>query len=616
MRLPRYLAVVGPRDPFGARRPTAATMAEAGLALVLTAPALQVFTDAAPSLVLAEGAGVVLGSLFHSHGAMERVTELDEDTCRRVTQTGGQTLIEEHWGDYVALLAAPHAATVVRPPFSDLPCIHADHYGLVLVASDLDLLARCGVSTDRPDWDEVAAHLRTGGLRGVQTCIEGVKELLWGNRLAVTAAGAQAERCWDPWQFARASRCCTRAELAEELRELTLACVEAQIRHLERLDVMLSGGLDSSILTACLVGAGLRPNCLNLPFGDAIGDERIYARIVARHFDLPLFEISPEVADVDVTLCGSPGLARPIGRTFRQASRLAKQRIVTATGAKGVADGGGGDSLFCFTQSVSPVADRLRRHGLGRATLETAGDVARLTGASVPEVMVRALRRAYLRPPGYRWDLAHRFLSAAAIERGVPPAHAWLDAPHGALPGSANHIANMVVMENLIDIGFGKPAEWSPLITQPLAEFCLSVPSWHWVENGHNRAVARRAFETLLPPEIAWRRGKGTPDGFVAAIFEANREKLAKFLIGGMLDEAGLLDTPTIAAALDPGQAVKGHDYNRILRIADVEAWVRALPNPPPTPLQAPSPTATDGAQPISDRPATTPPIFHDRPEP
>ncbi|MEJ5979140.1 asparagine synthase C-terminal domain-containing protein [Novosphingobium sp. PS1R-30] len=591
-------------------------MAEAGLGLAYSAPALQVFTDAPEPLALAGAAGVVLGPLFERQGAMKRVTALDEDVSRRVTETRGQMLIEEYWGDYVALLAVTDVATIVRAPFSDLPGLHASRHGLVLVASDLELLARCGVRTDRPHWDEVAAHLRTGGLRGARTCVEGIEELRWGNRLTVTAAGIRTELCWDPWQFALAPRPETSGDLADRLRELTLACVKAQVAHLDRVDVMLSGGLDSSILTACLAAVGMRPTCLNLPFGDAIGDERIYARTVARHFGLPIFEIAPELDEVDVALCGSPGLARPIGRSFRQASRLAKQRLAAATGSQDVVDGGGGDSLFCFTQSVAPVADRLRCHGPGRAMLETAGDVARLTGASLSEVLVRALRRAYLRPPGYRWQLAHEFLSVEAIGRAVAPAHAWLQAPRGGLAGSANHIANLVVAENLLDIGFGNPAEWSPLIAQPLVEFCLSVPSWHWVENGHNRAVARRAFEKLLPPEIAWRRGKGTPDGFVAAIFEANREKLSELLIGGMLDQASLLDGPAIAAALLPGQAVIGYDYNRILRIADVEAWVRALPSPPPTPLQAPSPTATDGAQPISDCPVTTPPISGDRPEP
>lgn len=168
----------------------------------------------------------------------------------------------------------------------------------------------------------------------------------------------------------------------------------------------------------------------------------------------------------------------------------------------------------------------------------------------------------------------------------------------------------MVVSENLLEIGNGPVAEWSPLIVQPLVEFCLSVPSWLWFENGHNRAIARRAFADLLPPEIVWRRGKGTPDGFVARVFEFNRDRLTDLLIGGRLDGAAFLDAQALRAALAPDRPIKGHDYTRVLRIADVEAWVRALGKAQPTPLQAPPATGSGG-----DRSVTIPSAPADPPD-
>ncbi|MGK4422636.1 asparagine synthase-related protein, partial [Klebsiella pneumoniae] len=55
----------------------------------------------------------------------------------------------------------------------------------------------------------------------------------------------------------------------------------------------------------------------------------------------------------------------------------------------------------------------------------------------------------------------------------------------------------------------------SPLLSQPLVETCLGVPSWLWFEGGRNRVVARRAFAGDLPADVIWRRSKGTPDSFV-----------------------------------------------------------------------------------------------------
>ncbi len=593
MRLPRYLAVAAPRDPFGFRRCVAPIMAETGLPRVFSGPGLDIYGDGPAPVLLAGNSGIVLGPIFRKDGAMDGVTVFEDDQLRRIAGSRGKQLIEHCWGDYLAFIADGGAASVMRPPLSYLGCLHAGHRGVTLIASDLELLARCGVPVEEPDWSEIASHLRTDGLRGPATCVQGVGELLWGNRLVVTKDETHIEPCWLPWDFALAARSGSSADLARELRELTLACVKAQVRHLVAVDAMLSGGLDSSILTACLAGSGVQLTCLNITYGDANGDERLYARAVAAHLGVPLFEIEPRIAEVDLARCATPGLARPIARAFLQTSRLAKHRLAAATGAANVVDGGGGDSLFASMQSAAPIADRLLREGPGRGLLKTAADVARLTGASLPQAVTAGLRRAYLRRRAHRWPVDERFLSREGIAIAGKRSHPWLKAPRGALPGSATHIANMIVVENLIEIANSPVAEWSPLMAQPLLEFCLSVPSWLWFENGHNRALARRAFEDLLPPQIAWRRGKGTPDGFVAALFETNRDRLSDLLIGGMIDRAGLLDSDAMRAALAPDLPIKGYDYTRLLRIADVEAWLRALKHQVLAPSHAPPPAPT-----------------------
>jgi asparagine synthase (glutamine-hydrolysing) len=307
-----------------------------------------------------------------------------------------------------------------------------------------------------------------------------------------------------------------------------------------------------------------------------------------------LLEITPEVGEVDVMRSGAAGLARPIARSFIQATQLAKQQIAISTGAAAVLDGGGGDNLFCSLQSAAPVADRILREGAGLGILKSASDVARLTQASVLRVLARAFHRAFLRSPDYRWRTDSRFLTSEAIERAGAPTHRWLEAPSGAVPGSAAHIALLIVVENLLETSNGPVPDFAPLMAQPLVELCLSIPSWHWFDNGHNRVVARRAFQDRLPAEIAWRRDKGSPDGFVAQLFEANRDKLTDLLVDGMLAEEGLIDRDAVQTALSLERPVKGHDYIRLLKIADVEAWARASKDRP-TPLPRPSPQASEG---------------------
>jgi asparagine synthase (glutamine-hydrolysing) len=117
----------------------------------------------------------------------------------------------------------------------------------------------------------------------------------------------------------------------------------------------------------------------------------------------------------------------------------------------------------------------------------------------------------------------------------------------------------------------------APLLSQPLIEDCLSIPSWHWFAKGCNRAAARQAFARELPPRVIWRHGKGAPDSFVVRLFEANRRELRDHLCDGVLARSGMLDVPMIKAALDDPSPQRGTSYGRLLKLADTESWARGI---------------------------------------
>lgn len=117
----------------------------------------------------------------------------------------------------------------------------------------------------------------------------------------------------------------------------------------------------------------------------------------------------------------------------------------------------------------------------------------------------------------------------------------------------------------------------SPLIAQPLVETCLQVPSWYWFAERPNPAIARRGFAGLLPREIVERRSKGSPDSFIIEIHDAHRPLIRSMLLDGVLASRGLLDTAVLARVLDHRGPVTGHGFFRIMRLVDVEAWVRTI---------------------------------------
>ena len=115
----------------------------------------------------------------------------------------------------------------------------------------------------------------------------------------------------------------------------------------------------------------------------------------------------------------------------------------------------------------------------------------------------------------------------------------------------------------------------SPLLSQPIVECCLGIPTWLWCDKGRNRAVARDAFANRLPRLVLERRSKGSFDAFCARLLDLNRELAHEMLVGGCLAQQGLVDSEAIAAALripfPPAETAA-----RILGFIDVEAWVRS----------------------------------------
>lgn len=116
----------------------------------------------------------------------------------------------------------------------------------------------------------------------------------------------------------------------------------------------------------------------------------------------------------------------------------------------------------------------------------------------------------------------------------------------------------------------------APLLSQPLVEFGLGVASWQWSEGGQDRALARRAFADVVPPQVLARRSKGRILSVFLPAFADNRAALREFLLEGWLAGAGILDRDAVAAGLERGVG-DPLSIMRMLEVADLEAWARSV---------------------------------------
>lgn len=114
-----------------------------------------------------------------------------------------------------------------------------------------------------------------------------------------------------------------------------------------------------------------------------------------------------------------------------------------------------------------------------------------------------------------------------------------------------------------------------PLLSQPVMEACLRTPSWMWISKGWNRAVARTAFASQLPADVLERRSKGTFMNYNAATYSRNKEAIRRFLVDGLLQSHGLLDTYKINLFLDAQPLPHTQSFMRIFSLCMIENWAR-----------------------------------------
>ena len=571
---PRYFLVVSNADAEKRARLVQARSRRSGLKLAYSSGRVAVLVNSHCSCLGVAQTGCIVGSLFRRDSAAAQITSLTTAQAASIATSSGQELLSDFWGGYVAAVESKDGIRILRDPSATFPCYYARWGGALIFASDADLLADWGDSIDL-DLEEIGRQLHRAFVPAPSTALRGVFELLAGFAVRVPDGMDKQRACWSPWDYVVASRA-TPDELAERLSHIVRHCTAAWASTRGRLLLSVSGGLDSSILAACLATAGADTVCLTMFSDDAVGDERPFARALSGHLGLPLLERPYRLEDIEITEPIAPHLPRPIDRTQAIAYERVHLEVAREVGADAFMTGNGGDSMFGYSQSAAPIADRYLSQGIGRGMLVSLLDVCRQTGCSLSDAAGQA-RRLALGSPSFHVRASPLFLDCEFLAEccAEEARHPWLDAPTRGLPGKAAHIASILRVQPNLEAsrGYHLPV-FSPLMSQPIFEACLEIPSWEWRAGGRDRAVARRAFAADLPPAIRERRLKGSPSGFAAKLLEHFRAPIRDRLLGGRLAAQRIIDAGAIEQVL-AGERPVGHaDRVRILELANAEAWI------------------------------------------
>jgi asparagine synthase (glutamine-hydrolysing) len=267
---------------------------------------------------------------------------------------------------------------LARDRAGEKPLFYYHVPGKFMFASELKALMADPTFPRTLDVEGLNYYLMYGYIPGAQSILRNVQKLPAGHCMIYDLAN-DALKVWPYWQLPQPkdNPRITTEDLAHELEMLLEDAVKRQLVADVPIGVLLSGGIDSSIVTAIASRVTTKPvRTFTISFPEYKEyDESPYARLVASHFGTEHTELAAESATVDLLYDLAKQYDEPLADSSMLptylVSRLIRRHATVALG------GDGGDELFggYFHYNWIQLQEKARRYlpSLLRSAIAVAG---------------------------------------------------------------------------------------------------------------------------------------------------------------------------------------------------------------------------------------------------
>lgn len=311
--------------------------------------------------------------------------------------------------------------SLVRDRMGIKPLFYAHWDGAVLFGSELKALYRFPGFAPEIDKTGVASFLRYGYVPAPQSIFRQVSKLEPGTITVVTPGGEQTtQRYWSLTDVVRTARSApvisTLSEATEVIEPLLTEAVRCRMLSDVPIGTFLSGGIDSSLVTALMQSVSNRPvRSFSIGFTDDAFDEAPHARAVADvlgtdHTELYVQpEDALEIVPRMLTVFDEPFADSSQIPTFLL-SELTRSHVTVAL------SGDGGDELFAGYNRYlwSASIDRTRRYIPRPFRQLGANMVTRISTDTLDRIFGRALSGITGQATGYRMHKFAQLLTSSS----------------------------------------------------------------------------------------------------------------------------------------------------------------------------------------------------------
>jgi asparagine synthase (glutamine-hydrolysing) len=553
---------------------------------------------------MADGAGHVLtfnGEIYNFQALRDELragggafhTGTDTEVVLAAYRAWGERFLERMQGMFALALWDParRRLLLARDRAGEKPLFVHHAGGRLAFASELKALLADPAFRPELDPEALDAYLAFGYAPGEACLLRGVRKLLPGHALVYDVDG-DAVRAWRYWDLPEPVSLDAPADeeaLADELDALLADAVRRQLVADVPVGVLLSGGLDSSLVTAMAARASSRPvRTFTVSFpGHGAHDEAPYARAVAAHFGTEHHELVAEPASVDLL----PVLARQFDDPIADSSmvptylvsRLIRRHATVALG------GDGGDELF---GGYGYYTWFLRQERIRRVVPRPVRALVGAAGGRLP-AGVRGRNQLIGLAASAESSVGHVNLyfdagTRRALLRHLPGAHgggpsaeerkAWLARPARTplQAATAADFRSFMVDDILVKVDrasmLASLEVRAPFLDPRVVEFAFGrVPDRLRATASERKVLLRRLGARLLPPALDLRRKQG----FSLPLQAWMRGEWGGYLRGVLADAPPRLFDRGTVDALFAGQEKGRANAQRLFALAMVELWRR-----------------------------------------
>jgi asparagine synthase (glutamine-hydrolysing) len=515
-------------------------------------------------------------------------------------------LYEEHGDECVRHLRGMYAfalwdarrgrALLARDRLGIKPLYYAEQDGGLVFASELKGLLPALRGPRELDPEAVEEYITLGYVPSPHAILRGVRKLPPAHVLAWTAGGTTLRRYWDV-RYGGAGRM-SLPEAAAQLRERLADAVRAWTISDVPVGAFLSGGVDSSLVTALMCRhAGDRVRTFSVGFDDPRYDERAYAQQMVQRYGTVHEEIRLDAAALD----GLPRLAWFMDEPLADDSAVPMYAVSELAGrrVKVVLSGDGGDELFGgYTWTVrdqvrrwagwvpAPLRRPLAHLGLnGGADLAGPGWGARLRrglGDAMATLEDGYIRRttvgAAFKSALYHPSLRERLgaYEGAAPARGRLGGAAVADARERMLYADQTLYLPDDILFKVDRMSMAHSLEArTPLLDHPLVEFAATLPYDFKVRGLVSKYILKEAIRDLVPAALLRQRKHGFSMPVGRWLRTRGAAAARGMLTGPAAERRRLWAAPFVRWLLDEHTAGRRDFGRRLWSLLVLEAWAR-----------------------------------------